>query len=161
MLATARGYENDSDWERVSDFLVRTYGTGGGHVNWTQPRWEYMHYHPNIRERGIDLSRIGVWETQRGIVGVIHPEHHVGTVYVEVDPEYGTLKREMLAYAEEHLSATSDGLRRLSVYINDDDTDFQKVASEMEYVRGDGSDPMSNCPSRSRSRRSRCLRASG
>ena len=143
-MATARRYENTGDWKRISDFLIRTYRTGGGHVNWVQPRWEYMHYHPNFR--GIDLGLIGIWETPLGIVGVILPEHDLGTVYVEIDPEYGILTREMLKFAEAHLRTTSGGLHRLSVYINDDDGDFQYVASEMGYMRGDRSDPMSQLP---------------
>jgi GNAT superfamily N-acetyltransferase len=146
MSVTARGYKDDGDWKRISDFLIRTYSTGGGHVNWTQPRWEYMHFHPNILERRFDLGEIGVWETQQGIVGVVHPEHDPGTVYVEIDPEYESLKSEMLEYAEEHLSTESGGVHRLSVYISDDDGDFQESASEMGYVKGEVSDPMSQLP---------------
>ena len=144
MLATVRRYEGADDWERISEFLVRTYRTGGGHVNWTQPRWEYMHYHPGVRR--VELDQIGVWEAHQQIVGVVHPEHYLGTAYFEIDPDYGTLKREMLTYAEEHLSAKEDGSQRLHVYINDDDGDFQAVASDVGYVRGDVSDPMSQLP---------------
>ena len=94
--------------------------------------------------RGVDLSSIGVWEANGEVVGVVHPEHAMGTAYFEVDPEYGALKGEMLRYAEEHLSTSRDGVRRLRVHVNDEDGDFQKVASEMRYVRSDGSDPMSH-----------------
>ena len=50
----------------------------------------------------------------------------------------------MLRYAEEHLSTTGDGLRRLRVYINDQDDEFRKVASDMGYVRGNERDPISH-----------------
>ena len=142
MQTAVRHYNHASDYEKVGRFLVRTYrSTPGGHVNWMQPRWEYMHYHPQIR--CVDLNSIGIWETRGEIVGVVHPEHAMGTAYFEIDPEYGPLKKEILSFAEEHLSAASDGGRRLGVYINDQDDDFQSVASEMGYKRGDGCEPMS------------------
>jgi predicted N-acetyltransferase YhbS len=138
---SVRSYDRAADYEKVGRFLVRTYRTTGGHINWPQPRWEYMHYHPLIR--GVDLSAIGVWEVEGEVVGVVHPEHGLGTAYFEVDPEHAALKREMLRYAEERLSASAGGVRRLGVYINDDDKDFREVASRLGYVQGDGCEPMS------------------
>ena len=144
MQATRRHYDHAADYERVSRFLVETYRTSGGHINWMQPRWEYMHYHPLIR--GVDLAAIGVWEAQDEIVGVVHPEHAMGMAYFEIDPEWGVLKKEMLRYAEETVAKSSDGVRRLRVHINDEDDEFQKVASDMGYVRGDGGESMSHFP---------------
>jgi len=144
MQATLRHYDHAVDYERVSQFLVRTYRTSGGHINWMQPRWEYMHYHPLIR--GVDLTAIGVWEAHGEIVGVVHPEHGLGAAYFEIDSECGALKGEMLRYAEETVAKPSDGVRRLRIHINDDDDEFQKVASEMGYTRAEGGEPMSHFP---------------
>ena len=144
MQATVRHYDHSADYEKISRLLVRTYRTAGGHINWLQPRWEYMHYHPLIR--GIDRSAIGVWEADGEVVGVVHPEHSMGTAYFEIDPEYGAPKGEMLRYAEEHLGTSEDGVRRLRVYINDEDDDFRKLASQMGYVKGDEREPMSHFP---------------
>jgi predicted N-acetyltransferase YhbS len=142
MRTTVRQYNHAADYERISRFLVRTYRTTGGHINWLQPRWEYMHYHPLVRD--VDLNSIGVWEAHGEVVGVVHPEHAMSSAYFEIDPEYGALKGEMLRYAEEHLCTLREGVRLLRVYINDDDDDFQKVASEMGYLRGDGREPMTH-----------------
>ena len=144
MRATVRRYSHAADHKRVSQFLVRTYRTTDGHINWLQPRWEYMHYHPLIR--AVDLSSIGVWEAQGEVVGVVHPEHAMGMAYFEIDPRHDALKVEMLRYAEEHVSTSSDGVRRLRVYISDRDADFQKVASERGHAKGDGREPMSHLP---------------
>ena len=141
MRAMVRRYEHDRDYERVGRFLLTTYGTGSGHVNWLQPRWEYMHYHPLVCE--LDLTLIGVWEAGGLIVGVVHPEHTLGTAYVQIDPEWYELKEEMLTYAEEHLSASDNGVRRLRVYINDHDVEFQRVAAGMGYLKGRDCEPMS------------------
>ena len=142
MQTTVRRYNHVSDYERISQFLVRTYRTTGEHINWLQPRWEYMHYHPLIR--GVDLSSIGVWEAHGEIVGVVHPEHRMGTAYFEIDPGYGVLKGEMLRYAEEYVGTSRDGVWRLRVHINDEDDVFQRVALEMGYMRGDGCESMSH-----------------
>lgn len=141
-MITVRHYRHAADYDRVGRFLVRTYRIGGGHVNWVQPRWEYMHYHPLIRQ--VDLDTIGIWETRGAIVGVVHPEHDMGTAYFEIDPEYGELKAEMLRYAEAHLGTEKDGVRRLRVFVNDDDHELQRLASEMGYVKAGGCEPMSH-----------------
>lgn len=140
MLVTVRHYNPATDYERVNQLLLRTYRTTGGHISWTQMRWEYMHYHPLIRN--VDLNAIGVWEAHGRIVGVAHPEHHMGEAFFEIDPEYDALKRDMLIYAEQHLSAARDGQRQLQVLINNQDTDFQRLAAERGYADTGQRDPM-------------------
>ncbi len=141
MRANLRPYDHAADFEQVGQFLVRTYRSSGGHINWVQPRWEYMHYHPLIR--GVDLRTIGIWEAPRGIVGLVHPEHEMGTAYFEIDPDHGDLKRAMLTHAEQHLSVWHDGMRRLRIYLNEQDDDFQAIAATMGYEPTDERDPMS------------------
>ena len=89
MKATFRRYDHSRDYEMVNRFLLRTYRTTGGHINWVQPRWEYMHHHPLVGE--VDLASIGIWERGGGIAGVVHPEHEMGTAYFEFDPDCNTL----------------------------------------------------------------------
>ena len=105
MRSRVRHYDHAADYERVGRFLVRTYRTTGGHINWLQPRWEYMHYHPLIR--GVDLSSIGIWEAHGEVVGVVHPEHAMGTAYFEIDSEWGALKAEMGYVKDEGREAMS------------------------------------------------------
>ncbi|MCX5758375.1 MAG: GNAT family N-acetyltransferase, partial [Candidatus Hydrogenedentes bacterium] len=102
----------------------------------------YMHSHPHIKK--VDLRSIGVWEAGGEVVGVVHPEHSLGTAYFEFDPDYGALKREMLAYAEEHISAAKPGGKSLAIYINDGDDEFQSVATEMGYAKTDRAEQMSH-----------------
>jgi len=140
METVVRQYNHADDYERVGRFLERTFRTTGGHVNWVQPRWEYMHYHPAIWE--VDLGSIGVWEAEGRIVGVVHPEHGMGTAFFQIDPEYGQLKEEMLRYAEKHLSIPCDGGRRLRLFITEGDDEFQEMAAEMGYEKDGGPEPM-------------------
>jgi len=142
MQIRARCYNHPADYESVGQFLVKTYRTKGGHINWLQPRWEYMHYHPFIKN--VDLNSIGVWEADGELVGVVHPEHDPGNAYFEVDPGCAFLKQEMLAYAEEHLCSEKDGRKALRICINDWDNDFQDVAADMEYTKQTGFEAMSH-----------------
>jgi len=139
---TLRHYDHAADYERIGAFLIRTYGIRGGHVNWLQPRWEYMHYHPLIRN--VDRSAIGVWEAGGEMAAVVHPEHAMGTAYFEIDPRHGALREAMLEYAEKHMSTRSDGMRRLRIYINDWDDQFQRLASDVGYTKRSASEPMSH-----------------
>ncbi len=141
MDITWRYYDHAADYADVGHLLVRTYGTTASHINWLQPRWEYMHHHLLIRQ--VDVSRIGLWEAKGEIVGVVHPEHHVGTACFEVDPAHAALKPHMLMYAEEHLSAVTNGGTELRIYVNDREVEFQRVAAERGYEKDGGCEPMS------------------
>ena len=140
-MITVRHYDHRDDYERVGELLLRTYRTHGEHVNWVQPRWEYMHYHPLIRD--VDVTVIGVWENQGEIVAVVHPEHCMGIAYLEIDPEYTSLKEEMVGYAETHLSSVQDGVRTLRVYVNDGDEELRRLVQERGYTEAGHSEPMS------------------
>lgn len=144
MHVLSRGYKKEQDFERISQFLVRTYSMCGRHVNWLQPRWEYMHFHPLIRE--IDLAVIGVWEADGRIVAVVHPEHAIGTAYFEMDPNYSYLKEDMLRHAEEKIATSYNGVRFLQIYINDADEELRDIASGLGYVKTDKCEPMSHFP---------------
>ncbi len=144
MNATSRPYRHETDYERVNRFLERTYGMSGGHVNWLQPRWEYMHFHPLIHN--VDLGSIGLWEADGEIVGVAHPEHGMGQAYFEFHPDHGDLKREMLEYAEARIRAIGERKESLSVYINDRDIEFRAIARDAGFVETDRDEPMSHLP---------------
>ena len=133
MAVTTHFYNYDSDYERVSQFLVRMYRTSGKHINWLQPRWEYMHYHPLIEK--VDLSSTGVWEAEGEILAVAHLEHSEGTAYFEIDPSCPALEGEMLTYAEKHLCTAKDGGKALWIFINDSDDEFGDMVAAMGYQK--------------------------
>lgn len=140
MSITFRSYEKPRDYERICQFLIDTYRPGTRHENWLQPRWEYMHYHPLLKELGESvLANIGVWESDGSIVAVAHFEHALGEVYFQIHPDFTHLKLEMLEYAEDHLSAEADnGRRYLKVFINDFDTEFESIVKRRGYRRIEG-----------------------
>ena len=138
MAVTSRSYEHARDYERIGRWLERSYRREGEHVNWLQPRWEYMHFHPLIR--GLDLSCIGLWEDGDEIVGVVHPEHGLGTAYFEFHPERPAPKAAMLAHAEEHLRDEKGGLR---LFIHDRDVELAELAAAAGFSRTERHEVMS------------------
>jgi len=133
--AAIRPYDRSRDYDAVGDFLVRSYSTEGPHQNWTQPRWEYMHFHPYLDEA--TLPRIGIWAAGGETVAVVHHEHKLGEVYVEVAPGWSALKPEMLDYAAGHLAGTDDGGPYVAVYVDDRDRDFEQSAAARGFSRTD------------------------
>ncbi len=141
MNTTVRSYRHDTDYERINRFLLKTYGKSGSHTNWLQTRWEGMFHHP-LTER-VESSTFGLWETGGEILALVHPEFFWGEVYAQLATEDIALKRDVLAYAEDHLAACSQGAKALRVHINDLDEEFQHVAADSGYQKGESYEEMS------------------
>jgi predicted N-acetyltransferase YhbS len=128
-----RSYRHPDDFHTVGRFLVRTYDPEAAHRNWLQPRWEYMHFHPMLDDQNLD--RFGVWEDEGEIVGVAHYENKMGVSYVQLDPAYGLLKREILAYAADTLWGEFNVGKAVHVYIDEDDPEFQAIAMSLGFTK--------------------------
>ncbi|TYB31137.1 MAG: GNAT family N-acetyltransferase [Candidatus Mcinerneyibacterium aminivorans] len=111
-----RNYNPNEDYIRVSNFLKEIFDDYFKVRNWTQPRWEYMHHHPYIKN--FDRKKIGIWEDNGEIVAVVHPEHKMGTVYFQIAPGYENLSEKMIKYAIENLYRTGNNKKILYVYTN-------------------------------------------
>ena len=134
MSIEIRSYKGLEDFKKIGHFLIETYQPGEKPGNWLQPRWEYMHYHPDLDESA--LSRIGVWEDDGNIVGIAHYEGQPGEVYFQIHPDFTHLKSIMLKYAENHLYARlDDGRGYVRAYINDFDIEFESIAEQQGYKK--------------------------
>ena len=101
-----------------------------------------MHYHPLLDESSLD--KIGIWQDAGEIVGVVHHEHQMGEVYFELSPDYSYLKKEMLEYAQEHLSRDADGGRLVQVFFDGTDDEFKAIAADMGFQKDEnGQEEMS------------------
>lgn len=92
-----RHYVPDEDYERVNEFLVDLYQAGDSLVGWLQPRWEYMHFHSNVGD--VDLSRIGIVDSGGDMVGLVHPEHSMALVYLQVRPGHYEVADSLIDHA--------------------------------------------------------------
>lgn len=131
-MITVRKYQWPEDFDLVGDFLKANLGDPHQSSNWTQARWEYMHYHPAVDSDTLGLN--GIWEDDGDIVAVVHVELDKGDVYLQVKEGYEHLKGAMLDYAEEHLSIEKkNGKYRLRVFVNDFDEDLQSLLKQRGY----------------------------
>jgi len=130
-----RPYDRQRDFERIGEFLIQTYQPGDQLLNWLQPRWEYMHFHPNIK--AVNLEKIGVFEEAGEIVGVVNLEHSERQAYFQVRPGYEHIKPTMFAYAEANFQGVSQSTGRLirALYINDFDSTLSQLAESNGYEK--------------------------
>ncbi len=140
---TLRQFRDGADYEAVSQFLTGLYEPENRDGNWFQPIWEYAYTHPGFDDAAAD--RIGIWEDEGRIAGVVTYELHLGEAFFNTHRDYAHLKPEMLAYAEEHFAARGEGDRRyLKAYVKDFDVAFEQVAVARGYTRNPNCDrPMS------------------
>ena len=129
MTVALRRYESPEDYETISKFLINNYQPGNKDGNWLEPAWEYMHGHPYLQPE--HLGKIGIWEEDGKVVSVTHYEEGLGDAFFQFKPGYQYLRREMLDYAESHLS-TPDG--RLNAFVIDTDPDFTSLVKSRGYI---------------------------
>ena len=101
MVTTSRPYNRMTDFDRVSDFLMEHHLANNVDGNWLQPAWEYMHHHPALDPAIFEQMR--VWEDRGEIVAVCHPEWFFGEAFLQLAPECGNLKAEIVDHAEANL----------------------------------------------------------
>lgn len=132
-MPTKRPYNHERDYAAVDEFLVRTHRQSGGHRNWLEPRWEYMHSHPLTNALRPHFERFAVWESAGDIVGLAHCEDRLGVVYVQLDACHPDLKRPILEHAAAHLAGEFKAGRGVYVYLDDDDPDFAGIARDAGF----------------------------
>lgn len=129
MKVTFRKYDPDTDFLRVRDMLVETYGAFERPINWPFVRWEYARYFcapmlgaygvgetsNDSLENNIEKSKeairlweggVGIWENENGdIAAVVCPDEYVpwhpgyGNAFFQRRPAYDHLLDEMLEYS--------------------------------------------------------------
>ena len=137
-----RAYLPETDFDTVSRFLIDIYAAADNMKYWPQPRWEYMHAHPNIDD--VDLTRIGIAEGQDGsIVGAVHPEHTPAFGYLQTATPKARLA--LLEWAEEHLGGWSETFQRqaFGLYVDDTDDDLRNILEDRGYQETEWIEPNS------------------
>jgi predicted N-acetyltransferase YhbS len=135
MIMELRQYNHREDYDRVGQFLIDTYQSGDFFLNWLQPRWEYMHYHPYINN--LDLTKIGVVEENNEILGVANFEHQPSQVYLHVHPHYPELKELLVDYAERTFRGPSsrDEREHLVIFVNGEDSKLESIVKDRGFEK--------------------------
>lgn len=108
--------------------MVREFFVNLGFAEFTYARWDWMTTHSNLDHMAI--GKIGLWEDTGRVIGIATYDTRPGTAYCLVFPEYAYLKKEMLLYAQEHLSCET----KFGVMISDNDAEFQDIAAKLGFV---------------------------
>lgn len=139
MTITSRAYNVERDFQKVSEFLLRTYNDKENNQNWLQARWEYMHYHPYFYNPDLKKAhnKIRIWEDGGKIVGVAHFELMLVDCYIEIDSDYSYLKEEIIEYAEENLKGEFQGKKLLAIYVNEHDKEFKEILNAKGFINED------------------------
>ena len=143
MTVVSRGYV-DEDFRSVVGFLCETFRKMGSFQNWFPDRFEN-----SLVGRGgaSQTGDIRVWEEKedaparqtRRIVAVANPESP-SHYFIQVDPAYGFLEREMLLWIEGHFveKKKDQGKReKLGVHTIEGNSAREKLLTELGYEKGE------------------------
>jgi predicted N-acetyltransferase YhbS len=122
-------YNHSRDYEKVNQLLYDSFVIDK-YINWIQPRWEYMHYHPILNTD--DYKLFATWFDDDELVAVVHHEHRVGQAFLQVKDGYDHLKEEMVIHAENSLVGEKEGKKYLDFYCKE----FDNVTIELLKQRG-------------------------
>jgi hypothetical protein len=130
---TVRPYVHSADYELVNRFLVDVYEDDNAMVNWLQPRWEYMHAHPYIKD--VPLERIAVFENDGDIVGLAHPEEKLTFIYFQRRAGYDEILPAMFDHADRYFGGPSVMLQRniIGLFVSDFDEALEQQATHRDY----------------------------
>jgi len=137
--AAFRQCAGPQDFATISDFLAGLYVPGNRDGNWLQPIWEYAYTHPWFDESSV--GRIGIWEADGRIVALAGYESRLGEAFFQFATGYRHLRHALLDHAEAHLALQDeDGSSVLSIFLNDWDAEFARLALQRGFARDPGAD---------------------
>lgn len=134
----SRPYAGDADFLKVRRLLIDTYPLTPLDFNWEVRRWDGRRYH-NADPAGDPawFASIRLWETADGqLVGAAHHEGP-GNAYLQLHPDYRYLETDMIAWAEDHLTAPDDDGpgRWIDFFVYDYDAPRQNLLAQRGYQK--------------------------
>ena len=110
-----RPYQHETDFKKVSEFLINHYLPGNADGNWLEPEWECANFHPMLDQDHMHLWRI--WEDDGEMVAT--------------DPDYRRLRLGKAAVLE--------GIRRCAelgakeAFVGSDQLFYQTIGFQKVY----------------------------
>ena len=140
----SRAYNGDEDLISVLAFLCETFRRTLSYQNWFPDRFENNH-RSGGRKHWVDDIRM--WEevddaatpTRRRIVALANPESRFD-YFIQIDPEYGFLEREMLAWIERHCEQKKEDPRakeKLRIHTIEGNSARELLLAELGYQKGE------------------------
>lgn len=117
------------DFHAVRKFLLRISVQEPRPYHFLWGRWEWA-FSLQFQDK-LNLSKIGVWESDGEIVALVTYEDKPGTAYFCIDRDFNALKSDVLFYARDKLRNSEN---KSSVLILNTDRESQRIASRHGFV---------------------------
>lgn len=133
----ARPMQDERDFWRMRRLLVDTVRITPVGFNWDMRRLEGKHYYDADPARKLLLERpVGLWENAAGDLVAYVLAESPDDAHLQVHPDYRFLESELVAWAEEHLSAAdATGRRQLQIYTYEYDALRQQTLAARGYEK--------------------------
>lgn len=125
------------DFFAVREFLVRHNADQVHTPGFLWGRWEWNFALPYLDTTA--LGRIGVWERDGRIVGLVTYEQKPGEAWIVVDPPHRDLLPAMVDHAVERICV--DG--KVRILVPDDDAEMVRLVEQRGLVRSEWGEPNS------------------
>jgi len=141
MKPIMRNYQDENDFWRIRNFLREVLVLNGLHEkSWPVARLDYWRWHgiKNCRSNDPLEEVTFLWEMPDGqIAAVLNPEEF-GQVFLQIHPVFKTdkLEEEMIAFAEERLTVTRAGKRKVAIWVDSEDTLRLNLLKARGYIKG-------------------------
>ncbi|MCL2301168.1 MAG: GNAT family N-acetyltransferase [Firmicutes bacterium] len=126
-----RRYRLLADFELVYRFLQETHDPVTLNSHLLPQFWEYAHTHSYFNHKL--THRMGLWEDEGALVGIVCYEMDLGDCHMHVRPGYEALLPELLAWAEKELCAVKRGKHRLQFWITDQEPGKRELLQANGY----------------------------
>lgn len=131
------------DYIRIRDFLKMTYHTMPTQFNWLIDRWNFCRYfaQPIYQTFASWPETVGIWVDENGsIVSVANSEgENRGEAFFQfgINQYPDGLLDEMIAFSEKTLCASEEGVKSLSIRLNEDQQGIIEKLKIRDYVLAD------------------------
>ncbi len=135
-----KSFSCDSDFDRVNDFLSKTYISGGMNI-WDNARWSFnrycIHSEEELSNNRVWEKSVQLWEDNDGqIIAVAHIEEP-GDYFFQVHPGYKYLEEEMIIWAIDNCRKNYPTLNKIVVTSCQNDFERKKLYSKYQAVKHD------------------------
>ena len=132
-ILVTRNFSCKEDFERVNDFLSKTYDCGE-YSNWDNARWSFNRYCEHNQEELSDNrlweKSVKLWENSTGeLLAVAHIEEP-GDYFFQVHPQCKYLEEEMLLWAIDDCKIRYPYIDKIVVTSNSKDYERKKLYSK-------------------------------
>jgi mycothiol synthase len=133
---TARAFQSDEDFWKVRRLLVETYPITPPDFNWDTRRWDGWRFYtadPAWNPRWEE--QVHLWETGDGqLVGAVNPDGNA-PVALQLHPDFRHIEGDMIAWAEDHLTRSTEDGRHLEFFVYDYDCPRRRLLEQRGYEK--------------------------